>query len=51
MKREELKSFDVFSLGVFCVFFGVWKREKRVKKPGSEQKFRKMCLLLGLKSA
>ena len=25
-------------LGVLCVFFGVWKREKRVEKPGREHK-------------
>jgi len=33
------------------VFFGVWKREKRVEKPGKEQKIRKMSSSPGLKGA
>ena len=41
VKREESTSFDVF--------FGVLKREKRVRKPGREQKFRKMCSFFGLR--
>ena len=35
---------------IFCVFFGVWKREKHVGRPGREQKFRKMCSSPGLGS-
>ena len=33
------------------MFFGIWKREKRVEKSGREQKIRKMCSLLCLKGA
>ena len=45
MKREELRSFDVF-LGVFCVFVIFGKREKCVEKPGREKNLAKNGLLL-----
>ena len=40
VKREESRGFDVF-FGCFVCFFGVWKREKCVEKPGKEQKIKK----------
>ena len=42
VKKEELRNFDVFFFYIyFCVFFGVWKREKRVEKLGKEKNLEK----------
>ena len=40
--REKNQEGLMCFLGVLCVFFGVWNREKCVEKPEKEQKIRKM---------